>query len=44
MLQPHNLEGSTMVANKGINQKVSTMDHERVGWSRVPNCDNMDNL
>ena len=44
VLEPRNLEGSTMVTNKGRDEKANTTNHKRVDWSRVPNHDNKDNL
>ena len=44
MLEPQNKEDSTMVANKGSDQKASTIDNKKTNWSRASNCDNRENL
>lgn len=44
MLKPQNFEGSTMVANKGSDQKTRTVNHKRVYQLKVSNYDNKDNL
>ena len=44
MLEPQNMEGSTMVANKGSDQKASTADNKKTNRSRSSNRDNKDNL
>lgn len=44
MLEPQNLEGSTMVANKGSDQKAITINYKSVYQLRVSNYDNKDNL
>ncbi|RVX09598.1 hypothetical protein CK203_012463 [Vitis vinifera] len=44
MLKSQNMEGLAMVANKGNDQKASTIDNKRTDWSKAFNCDNRDNL
>ena len=44
MLKPQNMEGSTMVTSKGIDQKTDTADNKRNDQSRASNRDNRDNL
>ena len=44
MLEPQNMEGLTMVANKGSDQKVSTTNNKRSDWLRASNRDNRDKL
>ncbi|RVW78782.1 Retrovirus-related Pol polyprotein from transposon RE2 [Vitis vinifera] len=44
MLEVQNMEGSTMVANKGNDQKANTTDNKKTERSKAPNRDNKDNL
>ena len=44
MLEPQNMEGSTMVANKGNDQKASIANSRRIDQSKASNRDNRDNL
>ena len=44
MLEVQNMEGSTMVANKGNDQKANTTDNKKTKRSKAPNRDNKDNL
>ena len=44
MLEVQNIEGSTMVANKGNDQKANTTDNKKTERSKAPNRDNKDNL
>ena len=44
MLKSQNMEGLAMVANKGNDQKASTIDNKRTDWSKASSCDNRDNL
>ena len=44
MLESQNMEGSAMIANKGIDQKANTTDNKRTDRSKASNCDNKDNL
>ena len=44
MLEPQNMEGLTMVANKGSDQKANTTNNKRSDWLRASNRDNRDKL
>ncbi|RVX21565.1 hypothetical protein CK203_002083 [Vitis vinifera] len=44
MLEPQNMEGLTMVANKGSDQKASTTNNKQSDWLRASNRDNRDKL
>lgn len=44
MLEPQNLEDSTMVANKGSDQKANTVNYKRAYSLKVSNYNNKDNL
>ena len=44
MLESQNMEGSAMIANKGIDQKANTTDNKRTDRSKASNRDNKDNL
>ena len=44
MLESQNMEGSAMIANKGIDQKANTTDNKRTDRSKASNRANKDNL